>query len=76
MSTLDLKLLGILIELDRMRSVSQTAENLGLTQRAVSMSLGRLRKYFNDPLFVHTRHGMEPTPHVAKVIADSGGRTS
>jgi DNA-binding transcriptional LysR family regulator len=69
MSALDLKLLGILIELHRTGSVSQTAENLGLTQPAVSMSLARLRKYFDDPLFVSTRRGMEPTPHASTIIA-------
>jgi DNA-binding transcriptional LysR family regulator len=68
MSTVDLKLLAIIIELHRTRSVSQTAENLGLNQPAVSMSLARLRKYFNDPLFVHTHRGMEPTAHAAQII--------
>jgi DNA-binding transcriptional LysR family regulator len=68
MSSLDLKLLAIIDELYRTRSVSQTAENLGLNQPAVSMSLARLRKHFNDPLFVKTPHGMEPTVHAAEII--------
>src|SRR6266516_3795153 len=49
---IDLKLLAIVSELNRTRSVSQTAENLDLSQSAVSMSLAKLRKHFNDPLFV------------------------
>ena len=68
MSSLDLKLLAIIIELHRTRSVSQTADNLGLNQSAVSMSLARLRKYFNDPLFVNTHHGMEPTSHASQIL--------
>lgn len=69
MSSLDLKLLTIIDELYRTRNVSQTAENLGLNQPAVSMSLARLRKHFNDPLFVKTPHGMEPTVHATEIIA-------
>lgn len=65
---MDMKLLSIMIELYRTKSVSQTAENLGLNQPAVSMSLARLRKLFGDPLFVNTHHGMEPTPHAAHII--------
>jgi DNA-binding transcriptional LysR family regulator len=68
MSSLDVKLLGIIVELYRTRSVSQTAENLGLNQPTVSMSLARLRRYFNDPLFVHTHHGMQPTQHASHII--------
>ena len=63
MMNIDLRLLGILAELRRTRSVSHTAENLGLSQSAVSMSLARLRKHFSDPLFVRTSKGMEPTPY-------------
>jgi len=69
MSTVDQKLLAIIIELHRTRSVSQTAENLGLNQPAVSMSLARLRKSFHDPLFVNTHRGMEPTAHASQIIA-------
>jgi DNA-binding transcriptional LysR family regulator len=68
MSGLDLKLIVIFDDLYKTRSVSQTAENLGLNQPAVSMSLARLRKLFNDPLFVKTPRGMEPTPHAVEVI--------
>jgi DNA-binding transcriptional LysR family regulator len=32
------------------------------------MSLARLRKHFNDPLFVRTSTGMEPTPHAVQLI--------
>ena len=68
MSNLDLKLLSIMDELYRTRSVSQTAENLGLNQPAVSMSLARLRKQFDDPLFVKTHQRMEPTAHAEQIM--------
>ena len=68
MKNIDLKLLAIISELHHTRSVSQTAENLALSQSAVSMSLARLRKHFNDPLFVRTSNGMEPTPHASELI--------
>jgi DNA-binding transcriptional LysR family regulator len=65
---IDLKLLAIVSELNRTRSVSLTAENLELSQSAVSMSLAKLRRHFNDPLFVRTSSGMEPTPHATELI--------
>jgi DNA-binding transcriptional LysR family regulator len=49
--------------------VSQAAENLQLSQSTISMSLAKLRRHFNDPLFVRTSLGMEPTPHALDVIA-------
>jgi DNA-binding transcriptional LysR family regulator len=68
----DLKLLAIIGELHRTRSVSQAAERLALSQSAISMSLAKLRKHFNDPLFVRTSTGMEPTPHALELIGILG----
>jgi DNA-binding transcriptional LysR family regulator len=68
MANFDLKLLAVIGELHRTRSVSQAAERLGLSQSAVSMSLAKLRKHFNDPLFVRTSTGMEPIPHAIQLI--------
>src|ERR1700684_1035141 len=68
MTNIDLRLLTIVNELNKTRSVSQTAENLELSQSTVSMSLARLRKHFNDPLFVRTSTGMEPTPHAVQLL--------
>lgn len=65
---IDLKMLAIISELNRTRSVSMTAENLEISQSAVSMSLAKLRRHFNDPLFVRTSSGMEPTPHATELI--------
>jgi len=66
--TFDLKLLAIIDDLYRTRSVSQTADNLGVNQPAVSMSLARLRRHLNDPLFVKTTHGMEPTTRATEIV--------
>ncbi len=68
MKNIDLKLLAIVSELNRTRSVSTTADNLELSQSAVSMSLAKLRRHFHDPLFVRTSTGMEPTPHATELI--------
>ncbi|HKT15229.1 MAG TPA: LysR family transcriptional regulator [Allosphingosinicella sp.] len=44
------------------RSVSNASRVLGLPQPTVSRKLACLREYFDDPLFVRTKTGMEPTP--------------
>jgi DNA-binding transcriptional LysR family regulator len=67
-TNIDLKLLSVIGELHRTRSVSQAAERLEVSQSTVSMSLAKLRKHFNDPLFVRTSAGMEPTPHASELI--------
>ena len=48
------------------RNLTRAARVLFVTQPAVSNALKRLRKLFNDPLFVRTPHGVTPTP-----VADS-----
>src|SRR5689334_14896120 len=62
---LNLDLLSILVALDDTRSVSTAALALGMTQPQVSVALGKLRELFNDPLFVRTTKGMQPTPRAA-----------
>jgi DNA-binding transcriptional LysR family regulator len=66
---LDLNLLPIAVALYEERGVSKTATRLGMSQPAVSAALARLRKAFDDPLFVRTAHGMEPTPRAQALIA-------
>ena len=48
--------------------MSAAAEKLSLSQSTVSMALARLRKHYDDPLFVRTSIGMEPTPRGAELI--------
>mgnify|MGYP001071813546 CR=1 FL=1 len=60
---LDLNLLVVFNQLLLDRSVSTAADNLGLTQPAVSNALKRLRSVLKDELFLRTSRGMEPTPY-------------
>lgn len=57
----DLNVLLTFVALMRERSVTKAAAKLFLGPPAVSMALRRLRDLFDDPLFVRTRLGMEPT---------------
>ncbi|HEV8313229.1 MAG TPA: LysR family transcriptional regulator [Burkholderiaceae bacterium] len=67
---IDLNLLVVFNQLLVERRVSKVAENLGLTQPAVSNALARLRKLLGDELFLRTPAGMEPTPF-ADQLAES-----
>jgi DNA-binding transcriptional LysR family regulator len=69
MSTLDLTDLHILDELEKTGSISRAAEEVRLSQPSVSVRLSNLRRYFKDPLFVRTSHGMRPTPMGSNAIA-------
>lgn len=61
-ASLDLNLLTVFVQIYQDRKVSLAAENLGLSQPAVSNALARLRLLLNDPVFVRTARGMAPTP--------------
>lgn len=58
---LDLHALRVLDMLFRERSLTRAAEALNTQQPAVSKTLARLRRYFNDPLFVRVALHMQPT---------------
>ncbi len=58
---LDLTLLLVFLGLLRHRKGATVADELGLTQSAVSQALKRLRDIFGDDLFLRRPHGMEPT---------------
>lgn len=68
LKNIDLRLVSLIGELNRTRSVSGAAQKLSLSQSTVSMALARLRRHFDDPLFVRTSIGMEPTPRGAELI--------
>lgn len=58
----DLNSLVTFLVVYRERGVSRAARVLNVTQPAVSNSLSRLRRRFDDPLFIpHGKH-VEPTP--------------
>lgn len=70
---IDLNLLVVFQQLLVDRRVSKVAENLGLSQPGVSNALARLRKLTDDPLFLRTPKGMEPTP-LAEQLAEPTAR--
>ena len=61
LNQIDLNLLVYLEVLLRERNVTQAANQLGLSQPAMSNGLRRLRALFEDPLLVRTSEGMTPT---------------
>lgn len=59
---LDLNLLVALDTLIRVRNVSRAADEMFITQSAMSNALGRLREYFDDPLLIQVGRSMELSP--------------
>jgi DNA-binding transcriptional LysR family regulator len=64
-NTLDLNLLRVFDALMTDRNVSAAGSRLGLSQPAMSHALSRLRRQCDDPLFVRTSQGMQPTPYAS-----------
>jgi DNA-binding transcriptional LysR family regulator len=58
---LDLNLLNVFHAVQTTRNVTRAAEQLGLSQSAVSHALARLRDALRDPLFVRVPGGVRPT---------------
>lgn len=64
---LDLNLLVALDTLIRVRNVSRAADEMFITQSAMSNALGRLRDYFDDPLLIQVGRTMELSPLAASL---------
>jgi DNA-binding transcriptional LysR family regulator len=60
--TLDLNLLRVFDEVMTERSLTRAANNLAMTQPAVSNALRRLREVLGDELVRRSGYGVEPTP--------------
>ncbi|WP_108946497.1 LysR family transcriptional regulator [Shewanella halifaxensis] len=60
-SRIDLNLLVYLDVLLREKNVTKAADQLGISQPAMSNGLKRLRTLFDDPLLIRTSQGMTPT---------------
>lgn len=58
---IDLNLLRVFQAIVEEQSLTRAGVRLGLSQPAISYSLGRLRTLFDDPLFIRTRACMQPT---------------
>jgi DNA-binding transcriptional LysR family regulator len=65
----DLNLLLIYEALLETRSVSKASERLNVSQPSMSNALARLRKAFDDPMFVRVKNTMEPTPRALSIEA-------
>ena len=64
---IDLNLLRLFDAVYRMRNVSRAAELLDLTQPAASQGLTRLRTLLQDPLFMRSAGGVQPTPKAQRL---------
>lgn len=64
---MDLNLLKVFAAIYREQNLSRAAEQLFLTQPAVSHSLRKLREQFNDPLFQRDGRTMRPTPLAQRI---------
>jgi len=70
LSDKDLNLFVVFEVIYSERNLTKTGEVLGITQPAVSNALSRLRKEFNDELFIRSSKGMIPTPVSQNMIHD------
>ncbi|MBL0421114.1 LysR family transcriptional regulator [Ramlibacter sp. AW1] len=68
MANIDLHTLRVFDEIYKSGSLSKTAERLGLTQPAISIALAKLRRQFDDALFVRIGHTMRPTPQAEGML--------
>jgi DNA-binding transcriptional LysR family regulator len=65
--SIDLNLLPVFEAAYEERSLSRAAEQLAMTQSAVSHALTRLRALFKDELFVRQARGVLPTPAADRI---------
>ncbi len=72
LTDIDLNQLVVFQQLMVERRVSKVADNLGLTQPAVSNTLAKLRRQFGDELFVRSSAGMLPTPFAEELAEPIG----
>ncbi|ARV57984.1 LysR family transcriptional regulator [Nostocales cyanobacterium HT-58-2] len=69
LSRADLNLLVLFDVVMAERNVGRAADRLHLSPSAVSHGLGRLRRLFNDPLFLRTPKGVVPTARATDLAA-------
>ena len=68
LSRTKLSLLIVFDAIARTGSVTQAAEQMSMTQPALSHSLARLREMFNDPLFIRGKGGLVMTPKAQSLV--------
>lgn len=69
LSQVDLNLFVVFDAIYSEKNLTRAAEVLCITQPAVSNALNRLRKTFDDQLFVRTPDGMMPTPVAENIVS-------
>ena len=67
LKNLDLNLLVVFDVVYAARNISRAADQLGMSQPAVSNALARLRELLDDPLFLRGRRGVEPTMKATQI---------
>ncbi|MGJ3256292.1 MAG: LysR substrate-binding domain-containing protein [Alcanivorax sp.] len=65
--SIDLNLLPVFDAIMDAGQLSRAADQLGMSQPAISAALQRLRHTLDDDLFVRTRQGMVPTPRAREL---------
>ncbi len=77
LNKVDLNLLIYLDALLREQNVTRAAQQIGISQPAMSNGLRRLRTLFDDPILIRTSEGMTPTeraielqPKIRDVLAN------
>lgn len=70
LSDVDLNLLKVFEALYIEKNVTKAAHKLGVAQSSLSSSLKRLRKLFQDELFIRSADGMLPTKRAVTVESD------
>ena len=68
-NNVDLNLLRALDAILDEQSVTKAAARLGLSQPAMSASLGKLRRHFSDELLTRVGNTYEPTPLARELLA-------
>lgn len=61
---LDIQNIVVLKKMYELRNVKLVAEALGKTSGAISKNLTKLKSQLDDPLFIQTKQGFEPTAFV------------
>jgi DNA-binding transcriptional LysR family regulator len=69
LKNMDLNLLVIFEAIYSNNNISRASERLGMSQPAVSNALARLRQAFDDPLFIRSPKGVEPTVKARELIS-------
>ncbi|WP_286292272.1 LysR family transcriptional regulator [Vibrio apostichopi] len=65
---LDIQNILVIKRMYELRNVGLVAESLGKTSGAISKNLSKLKLQLDDPLFIQTKHGFEPTTFVENNI--------